>query len=102
MSIASELAQREKEVWEAARRAAPPQEYEPLYKKWEEVYRVYLLELANAVLNDAATIETLSLAGTVSEIRQALSEMTKRLVKEIAPALQKRVFDEVQAERLSH
>lgn len=102
MSIAAELAKREKEVLQAARRAAPPQEYGPLYKKWEEVYRIYQIELANSVLDHAVKIETLSVAGTVSEIRQAHSEMTQRLIKEIAPAQQKRIFDEIQAERLSN
>lgn len=96
MSIATELAQREMNVWEAARRPAPPQEYEPVYQKWEEALPQFLNGRNEASLGHLAEIESLLAAGNILGAYRAHCDMIRESFEQLPPLQQKKLWEDCQ------
>ena len=96
MSVATELAQREMDVLEAARRAAPPQEYEPVYQKWEEALPPFLNGRMDASLGHLAEIESLLAADNILGAHRAHYEMIRESFEQLPPLQQKKFWEDCQ------
>ena len=99
MPTATELAQREQDVLQAQRRAAPPQEYGLLYKKWEDAGIRHLTDIPESMVNRGVEIESLVVAGNYPEARKAHYDMIRDSFEQLTPLQQKKFLGDCRPKR---
>ena len=90
MSTAAELAQLELEVLQAARQGVHPEAYEQVYNRWLDANKPHLTVIPELLVDDAAEIESLVVAGNIRDAWQAHYEMTRKSFEQLSPMQRKR------------